>query len=88
MLHQLRLHKRSTIVSVTAALCALMAASGLAVETRTAAAADPSPTWTFCANEGGSCAFTGTKQVRYGANGTYTVRTDDRQRRLYERRVR
>jgi hypothetical protein len=36
-----------------------------------------STSWTFCANEGGTCSFTGTKTVRYGANnswatGTYT----------------
>jgi hypothetical protein len=75
MLHRLRLHKRSTIACITAALFTLIAASGIAVQTGTASAADPSPTWTFCANEGATCAFTGTKQVRYGANGTYTVRT-------------
>ncbi len=36
----------------------------------------PTPTpsgtaWTFCANENQTCSFTGTKQVRYGANGAY-----------------
>ena len=31
--------------------------------------------WSFCANEGGTCAFTGTQQVRFGANGLYTYRT-------------
>jgi parallel beta-helix repeat protein len=34
-----------------------------------------SSAWTFCANEGGVCAFTGTMDVRYGANGVYTVKT-------------
>jgi hypothetical protein len=34
-----------------------------------------STTWTVCANEGGTCAFTGTQQVRYGANGLYAYRT-------------
>jgi hypothetical protein len=34
----------------------------------TAAAA----TWTTCANEGGTCTFTGTREVRFGANGIYT----------------
>ncbi len=29
-------------------------------------------TWTFCANEGDQCSFTGTKEVRYGANGSYS----------------
>ncbi len=28
--------------------------------------------WTFCANNGQNCVFTGTKEVRYGANGVFT----------------
>lgn len=28
--------------------------------------------WTLCANEGQTCSFTGTAEVRYGANGDYT----------------
>ena len=36
----------------------------------------PAPTeWTFCAAEGDVCAFTGTAEVRYGANGVYAYRT-------------
>ena len=31
--------------------------------------------WTFCAAEGGVCAFTGTAEVRYGANGAYVYQT-------------
>ena len=31
--------------------------------------------WTFCASEGGDCAFSGTTQVRYGANGAYVYQT-------------
>jgi hypothetical protein len=31
--------------------------------------------WTECAGEGGSCSFTGTRQVRYGANEFYSYRT-------------
>src|SRR5262245_11171911 len=31
--------------------------------------------WTICAYEGGVCAFTGTRQVRYGANGLYAYLT-------------
>src|SRR6185369_8634693 len=34
-----------------------------------------STTWTVCANEGGFCAFSGTQQVRYGANGLYAYKT-------------
>ena len=29
--------------------------------------------WTFCATEGARCEFTGTQQVRYGANGKFTL---------------
>ena len=32
-------------------------------------------TWTFCANEGVWCSFTGIKNVRYGANGSYYYKT-------------
>ncbi len=37
----------------------------------------PTPQWTFCANENQVCTFSGTRQVRYGKNnswnyGTYT----------------
>ena len=36
----------------------------------------PPPTeWTFCAPEGGVCAFTGKMEVRYGANGSFVVKT-------------
>ena len=35
----------------------------------------PAPTWTFCADEHQYCEFSGTKQVQYGANGTYTEMT-------------
>ncbi|MGZ6249219.1 MAG: hypothetical protein ACXWMC_06365 [Syntrophales bacterium] len=31
--------------------------------------------WVFCANEGQLCSFTGTKNVRYGANGVYVSKT-------------
>lgn len=32
-------------------------------------------TWSQCAIEGGSCNYTGTKTIRYGANGVYTTKT-------------
>jgi hypothetical protein len=35
----------------------------------------PSSNWTFCAAENQFCAFSGTMQVRYGANNTYFIRT-------------
>jgi type II secretory pathway pseudopilin PulG len=31
----------------------------------------PQAGWTFCANEGAQCSFTGTANVQYGANGSY-----------------
>ena len=36
---------------------------------------DSSTAWTFCVAEGGTCAFSGTREVRYGANGIYFYRT-------------
>ena len=36
---------------------------------------NPTSDWTFCAAEGGVCAFTGTEEVRYGANGSYFYKT-------------
>jgi hypothetical protein len=41
----------------------------------------PTPTppttsaWTNCANEGGTCSFSGTQQVRYGSGSTFVTRT-------------
>jgi hypothetical protein len=31
--------------------------------------------WSVCASEGGVCAFSGTQQVRFGANGSYVYRS-------------
>jgi hypothetical protein len=39
---------------------------------------DPAPVapgWTSCSAEGGTCSFTGTHSVRYGANGVYSTRS-------------
>ena len=35
----------------------------------------PSGSWTACAVENQMCAFTGTRDVRYGANGIYVIKT-------------
>ena len=35
----------------------------------------PAEEWTFCASEGDVCAFTGTTEVRYGANGSFVFKT-------------
>jgi hypothetical protein len=32
-------------------------------------------TWTACGNEGATCSFSGTREVRFGANGVYTSKT-------------
>ena len=31
--------------------------------------------WTACGNEGSTCSFSGTREVRFGANGVYTSKT-------------
>ena len=36
---------------------------------------NPTSDWTLCAAEGGVCAFPGTEEVRYGANGSYFYRS-------------
>jgi chitodextrinase len=33
----------------------------------------PSDAWTFCANEGETCSFAGTQEVRYGSASTFTA---------------
>jgi Flp pilus assembly pilin Flp len=33
------------------------------------------PNWTYCATEHQVCAFSGTKTIRYGENGTYVTRS-------------
>ena len=38
-------------------------------------AASSSVTWTKCADEWGTCSFTGTRQVRYGTTGLYASQT-------------
>jgi hypothetical protein len=43
--------------------------------TSTAATPAPTSTWTTCASENGTCSFSGTAQVRYGANGVYATKT-------------
>jgi Flp pilus assembly pilin Flp len=35
----------------------------------------PTPSWTFCADEHGTCDFSGTKQVRYGKNSSWNYGT-------------
>ena len=44
------------------------------IPTPTPVAIPPAATWTFCAVEGASCLFSGTRTVIYGARGNYTAR--------------
>jgi hypothetical protein len=46
-----------------------------AYEAVAAATATPTVTWTTCASENGVCRFSGTTQVRYGANNAYVTKT-------------
>ena len=47
----------------------------VATATATATSTSTATAWTACAVEGQTCAFTGTKQVRYGALSSYVVLT-------------
>ena len=54
--------------------------SGTIYKLTYAAAPAPTPTptpseWSICANENQRCNFTGTRRVRYGANGSYSIAT-------------
>ncbi len=49
--------------------------SGSTVTSATTTSSSTATTWTTCAAEGQTCAFTGTKQVRYGALSSYVVQT-------------
>ena len=62
---------RSTIhvLSTTTTLATLLFATGASLE------ANAAMTWTRCASEGGTCNFSGSKSVRYGANGVYATKT-------------
>ena len=67
------------VSSVVGVVPAVPAAAAPVVSAPAPAPAAPAPTgadgWTGCAGEGGSCSFSGTRQVRYGANGVYSFRT-------------
>jgi spore coat protein U-like protein len=43
-----------------------------AYEATSAGTTSGTTTWTACATEGGTCSFSGTREVRFGANGVYT----------------
>jgi hypothetical protein len=57
-------------------------AKACSISSTTVAAASPAPAtpapaaaWTACASQWGTCSFSGTRQVRYGANGVYVTKT-------------
>jgi hypothetical protein len=54
-----------TVSAVTAAVAT----------TATSTATGSESNWAQCASENGSCTFSGTRQVRYGANGIYAYRS-------------
>ncbi len=75
---------RITAVAALATAALVVPATASAKDEAATAAAIGNPTpltvnlpaeseWTFCATEGARCGFTGTKQVRYGADGKFTL---------------
>ena len=56
---------------VVKACDALTAVTSTSTSTSGTTITDASGVWTQCAKEYGSCTFTGTKAVKYGANGNY-----------------
>jgi hypothetical protein len=58
------------IVDAQAAVNAALAAGGSPTPAPT-----PAVTWTACAAEGGTCAFSGTREVRYGAGSSFVSKT-------------
>jgi serine protease len=58
------------IVDAQAAVNAALAAGGSPTP-----APAPAVTWTACAAEGGTCAFSGTREVRYGAGSSFVSKT-------------
>ncbi len=71
------LYTYKTLSSRTACTNAVFGdpAPGLAKQCDTGSTSPSTGSWSVCATEGGVCAFNGTKQVRYGANGSYIYKT-------------
>ena len=61
------MRSRSLAVCLFACLLTLLISS--------APASAQTSDWTFCAWEGAMCTFSGTQEVRYGADGTYLYQT-------------
>ena len=63
------------VIGVDASDAAGNRSSAATINASTSACPTPPPStggWTVCATEGQQCSFTGTKEVRYGANGIFT----------------
>jgi len=61
-----RICRQATLAAAAIALASLFATKPAAAQTTS--------TWTTCAQENKYCSFSGTRNVRYGANSTWTVR--------------
>ena len=57
---------------IALALCTVFTLPASLLLTAGDSAAQTSSSWTYCASEGGQCNFSGTREVRYGANGNYS----------------
>jgi endoglucanase len=64
-------HARSAAGISAALIFSLLSAGPAAAQTTQTATV----TWTDCAQENGTCAFDGSRQIRYGGNGSYTYQT-------------
>lgn len=65
----------SATLTVVAYDAAGNAGASPSVTVNVANAVKPTTTWTRCASEGNACNFSGTRQVRYGANNSYAFVT-------------
>jgi hypothetical protein len=63
------------VMGKTCSISSTTAATATPTTTTTAATTTAATTWTACASQYGSCSFSGTRQVRYGANGVYVTKT-------------
>jgi hypothetical protein len=63
----------ANVTTTAVTTTATPAAPAAPATSSTPASADPS--WTVCAGEGGTCTFSGTRDVRYGVAGAYATKT-------------
>ncbi len=63
------------MLAVTTSGSMIVAASVAIAFAAIPTASTAAPTWEKCAAEGGSCNFTGSKNLRYGANGIFSYKT-------------